>query len=136
VSPSTLFVGNLEPGQEVTKKIIVRADTPFVITKVTCPNEQYTFGMTPLANDTAQSRNIHFITVSYKAPEVDAEKQFTDTIKIVTDAQQTPLELQAHAKVLADMKENTERQPEITAPSDKPESRIGDEAGVLSRFNP
>ncbi len=123
VSPSTLFVGNLEPGQEVTKKIIVRAEAPFAIKEVTCPNEHYSFELAPVANDEVQSRNIHFITVSYKAPESDSEEQFTDTIRIVTDAQSTPLELQVHAKVLGDSQVDTKPPAETATPGDKTQNK-------------
>ena len=116
VNPSRLFVGNLEPGQVVTKRIVLRADTPFGIKKVICPNDQYSFNFQPVM-DAAQSRNIHIITVSYKAPENVADKQFMDIISIFTDAQQSPVELQSYAKVLADSQDHDEIQSEVVVPT-------------------
>ena len=134
VNPSKLFVGNLEPGQIVTKKIVLRSDTPFIIKKVTCPNDQYSFDY-QLANEML-SRNIHIVTISYKAPENITNKQFTDTISIFTDAQQTPVELQSYAKVLTDTQENGKSQPEIAIPDENNQGAIADGLGILSRFDP
>ncbi|MCL2117128.1 MAG: DUF1573 domain-containing protein [Planctomycetaceae bacterium] len=135
VNPSKLIVGNLEPGQVVTKKIVLRADSPFAIKKVTCPNDQYSFDFQK-TNPSMQSTNIHIVSVSYKAPESIADEQFTDRISIFTDAQQTPVELQTYAKVLADIHQNNEPQSEIAAPSDKSQDAIADDLGILSRFDP
>lgn len=134
VNPSKLFVGNLEPGQEVTKKIVLRADSPFVIKNVTCPNVQYSFDFQRIISP-AQSPNIQIVTVSYKAPQDQIEQQFTDTIRIITDAQTLPLELQTYVKVLTDDDEIPDTQAEITAP-DEPANNLGDEVSILSRFDP
>jgi len=101
VNPSKLFVGNLLPGQEVTKKIVLRAESPFTIKEITCPNDQYSFHFQRIHN-ASPSGNIQIVTVLYKAPDDVAGRLFTDTIRIETDAHQTPLELQTYAKVSFD----------------------------------
>ena len=141
VNPSKLYVGNLEPGQVVTKKVVLRGDSPFAIKKVVCPNDDYTFAFQQ-TNVTAQPRNIHIVTVSFKAPEGMASKQFTDTIRIFTDAQQAPVELESYAKIMAVRQESPlthnsdESQDEIAVPADSHQGAIADELGILSRFDP
>jgi len=117
VNPSKLIIGNLEPGQEVTKKIVLRAESPFMIKEIACPNDQYSFNF-QRTRSIGPSSNIQIITVSYKAPDAVTNRLFNDTISIVTDAQQTPLELKAYAKVLADdaINENPETFDEIIVP--------------------
>ena len=134
VNPSKLFFGSLAPGQEVTKKIVLRAESPFAIKEITCPNDQYSFNI----QRTGQSSNIQIVSVSYKAPDDVVGRLFNDTIRIVTDVQQTPLELKAYAKVLAD--DTPDKSPEsvneIIVSGEMTPSDLHDGIGILSRSNP
>ena len=138
VNPSKLFVGNLEPGQEVTKKIVLRAESPFDIREVICQNDQYSFKFQRFRNAT-QPSNIQIVTVSYKAPdEVVAGQLFTDTIRIVTDVLQTPLELTTYAKVLPGVAtyDTLKPQNENAVSEDTIQSDLRDRTNILSRSNP
>jgi len=137
VNPSKLFVGNLVPGQEVTKRIVLRAESPFAIKEITCPNDQYSFTFQRARTNT-QSSTIQIVTVSYKAPESVVRQQFTDTIRIMTDAQPTALELQTYAKVLADDDEvnNSELLDEFAFSEEMKQSGMREGINILSRTNP
>ena len=136
INPSKLFVGNLEPGQEVTKRIVLRAESPFAIKNVTCPNDQYSFHFNR-TNSLAQSGNIQIVTVSYKAPEVGTGCLFIDTIRIITDAQQTPLELTTYAKVLTDAADEAlEPFEEIIVSEEMEQNDVREGANILSRSGP
>ena len=138
-NPSKLIVGNLEPGQVVTKRIVLRADTPFAIKNVSCPNKQYSFDFTQ-ASGVTQSHNVHIITVTFQAPESVIEHQLADTIRIITDAQQAPVEVQTIAKVLTPAQEKQvrpdESQTEINISGDNDQNTVADDTGSLSRLAP
>jgi hypothetical protein len=61
VSPASLFLGVLEPGQTVTKLLIVRAKKPFRITGIVCPNDAFQFKTTDVA------KAVHTIPVTFIA---------------------------------------------------------------------
>lgn len=61
VSPGSLFLGVLEPGQSVTKQLVVRAKKPFKITGVRCDGEAFDF------KTTDQARPVHLIPVTFTA---------------------------------------------------------------------
>jgi hypothetical protein len=69
ISPSSLFLGVLEPGQSVTKQLVVRAKRPFKITAVRCDGEEFDFK----TND--QARPIHLIPVTFTAGNETGEIQ-------------------------------------------------------------
>ncbi len=77
VSPSALFLGVLQPGQSVTKQLVVRAKTPFKIVSVQCDGEAFQFK----TND--QAKTVHLIPVTFTAGEETGEIQ--QTIEIETD---------------------------------------------------
>lgn len=61
ISPGSLFLGVLEPGQSVTKQLVVRAKKPFKIVAVRCDGEAFDFK----TND--QARPVHLIPVTFTA---------------------------------------------------------------------
>jgi hypothetical protein len=77
VTPSQLVLGELEPGAEVTRKIVVRGKEPFKIVDVTCGEDCFDF------NTDDQSRTVHFVEVTFRAGENPGRLQ--TPIKIVTD---------------------------------------------------
>ena len=142
INPTTLFVGNLEPGEEISKKVIIRANSPFAIEEVNCNNKNYRFDFQQTASEAMQSRNIHVLTVSFKAPESDAEQTVTDVISIVTDAQQNPLKLPCIVKLIAkddpeiaesELADDTDSQ---VGPSNESDDLLPEETGILGRLDP
>lgn len=77
VMPELLVLGELEPGQEITKKILVRGREPFKITNVTCGDDCFDF-------DTDEdSRLVHYVEVTFRAGEEPGKLQ--TPIRILTD---------------------------------------------------
>ncbi len=77
VSPTTLFLGNLKPGQSVTKKLIVRGKRPFKIVEIDCPDKSFEF------KTSVEPRTMHLVPVTYTAG-ADAAK-VSQKILIKTD---------------------------------------------------
>jgi len=77
VSPSALFLGVLQPGQSVTKQLVVRAKTPFKIVAVRCDGEDFQFK----TND--QAKTVHLVPVTFTAGDTAGEVQ--QIIEIETD---------------------------------------------------
>ena len=77
VSPSSLYVGVLAPGQTVTKQLVVRAKTPFRITNIGCEDGAFNFKVAD------QPRAVHLIPVVFTAPASPGEIE--RMIEIETD---------------------------------------------------
>ncbi len=77
VSPASLFLGVLAPGQRVTKQLVVRGKQPFKVVGVKCADGCFEF------KTTAESRNLHFIPVTYTASGTPGK--VAETIEIQTD---------------------------------------------------
>lgn len=94
ITPASLFMGALKPGQKVTKQIVVQSKKPFRITGVECDQERFEFA-TPQA-----AKTVHLIPVTFIAGDTPGE--LTYKIRIETDlGESTSLELSARAQVLA-----------------------------------
>ena len=78
VSPAALFLGVLEPGESVTKQLVVRGKQPFKVIGIECDDDCFEFE-TPA--DT--KKTIHLIPVTFTAGE--AAGKVSQTIKINTD---------------------------------------------------
>ena len=63
VSPSSLTLGLLHPGDEVTKKLVVRGEKPFRVTKIQCDDKQFTF------EKSEHLKTLHLIPVKFSADE-------------------------------------------------------------------
>jgi Protein of unknown function (DUF1573) len=94
VTPSQLVLGEMAPGQTVTKKIVVRGKEPFKITDVSCGEDCFDF-----KTDSDDSRKVHFVQVTFKAGEQPGRLQ--TPIKIVTDRENRGTTLTASATVVA-----------------------------------
>jgi hypothetical protein len=93
VSPTSLFLGVVQPGQKVTKQLVVKGAKPFRILSITCDDKSFEFG-TP----TDQTpKTLHLVPVTFIAGE-NAGK-IAKTIKIQTDLGATAPELSAYAVV-------------------------------------
>lgn len=77
VSPSSLFLGVLSPGQSVVKQLVVRGKEPFRIKKVKCDDERFEF--TP--NDSLKM--LHTVPVRFTASS--STGKIAETIEIETD---------------------------------------------------
>ncbi|MEZ6095061.1 MAG: DUF1573 domain-containing protein [Pirellulaceae bacterium] len=77
ISPSVLNIANIKAGEEVSKKVIVKADQPFTLTDVVCENNAFRV----VADD--KPKKVHIVEVFYKAEQnsTDAEAK----LKFVTD---------------------------------------------------
>ncbi len=78
VSPASLFLGVLKPGESVKKRIVVRGKKPFRILNATCKEPSITIG----APD-SDSKPLHFLSVEVKGGAVAGN--IVDKIEIETD---------------------------------------------------
>ncbi len=79
VSPASLFMGTLEPGQEVTKQLVVRGKQPFRILEIDCDAPGFRFDTSGAETPKA----VHLVPVTFTAG--DAQGKITRTIRIRTD---------------------------------------------------
>jgi hypothetical protein len=93
VSPSSLFMGVVEPGKEATKSLVVKGHTAFRVLSITCDDKSFTFGREA---DTS-AKKVHVIPVKFVAGA--SAGKVSQTIRIVTDLGQTTPELAAYAVV-------------------------------------
>jgi hypothetical protein len=77
LSPAALFLGVLEPGQKVTRQLVVRSKKPFKITAVKCGDDGFQF-VKP-----SEAKALHIIPVTYTADAKPGE--VAQQIEIVTD---------------------------------------------------
>jgi hypothetical protein len=93
VSPASLFLGVLQPGQSVTKQIVVRGQKPFLIASVQgdCKCLQAT------APKDKEAKSLYVIPVTFTARERTGK--ITQSIRIETDSGQAKLTVPAYAVV-------------------------------------
>ncbi len=77
VSPGSLFLGVLEPGQKVTKQLVVKGKTPFKVVSVKCADNCFEF------KTNTESKTLHLIPVTFTASETPGK--LSQTIEIETD---------------------------------------------------
>ncbi len=95
VSPTALFMGVVQPGQQVTKQLVVKGKTPFRILSIACDDKSFKF-------DTSKEdspKALHMVPVTFSAG-ADAGK-IVKTIRIKTDQGEMMPELAAYAVVAA-----------------------------------
>ena len=93
--PSTLFMGVLEPGQKVTKSLVIRGTKPFRILSITADGEGLEFD----TRGVDVPKTLHVIPVTFVAG--DRPGRVTKTIKIETDLGHKAPSLSAYADVAA-----------------------------------
>ena len=76
VTPENLVLGELQPGEEVVQKIVVRGRAPFKIVDVECDDDCCEFKTDPTA------KSLHFVEVTFRA---DSHGEFRTPIRIITD---------------------------------------------------
>ena len=77
VSPASLALGVLKPGEKVTKQLVVRSRNPFKVLKVSSELEGFNFKVSDM------SQELHLIPVTFIAPEELGD--LATTIHIETD---------------------------------------------------
>jgi beta-lactamase regulating signal transducer with metallopeptidase domain len=78
VTPASLALGTLKRGEDVSKKVVVRAAKPFRITTVRVSNGQLTASVPDKG-----SKRTHAVTVSFKPRQVPGK--FQATVHLMTD---------------------------------------------------
>ena len=94
ISPATVNLGPIQPGNLEERKVLVRGTKPFRITKV-----EGTDAELAVRDNTPESKPIHILTVSLK-PKKPGELE--RTVKVLTDLkEEREIEFQAKAQVIA-----------------------------------
>jgi len=78
ISPASLFLGVLKPGQKAEKRLVVRGNKPFRILSVKCDDVSFEF-----EEPAVVSKTLHFVSVEYTAGE--GSGKVTRKIEIETD---------------------------------------------------
>lgn len=93
--PSTLFLGVVQPGQKVTKSLVIRGTKPFRILSITADGEGLEFD----TRGADVPKTLHVIPVTFVAG--DRPGRVSKTIKIETDSGHKSPSLSAYADVAA-----------------------------------
>ncbi len=93
VSPASLFLGVLGPGESVTRRLVVQGKKPFRITSVTSEGKSVKLAAT--TDD--QRKVLHLISVTFVANNVPG--QAVQTVRIQTDQDDKVSELPAYVVV-------------------------------------
>jgi hypothetical protein len=98
VSPSSLMLGILQPGQKITKQIVVKGKQPFHVTAVECPDGSFS-AVLP-----TEAKTVHLIPVTFEAGKDPAK--IVEKLTIRTDMEgQGSTDLSAYGQVLAPLAE-------------------------------
>jgi hypothetical protein len=95
VSPASLFMGVVQPGQKVTKQLVIKGKKPFRVTSISCDDKAFQFNTAGAQTP----KELHMIPVTFAAGS-DLGK-VTKNIKVKTDAGEGASELAAYAVVAA-----------------------------------
>ncbi len=95
VSPTSLFMGVVQPGQKVTKQLVIKGKKPFRVMSISCDDKSFEFNTTGAQTP----KELHMIPVTFAAG-ADLGK-VTKNIKVVTDASEGASELAVYAVVAA-----------------------------------
>jgi hypothetical protein len=95
ISPASLFMGVVQPGQKVTKQLVVKGSRPFRILSISCDDKSFEFS----ASAEEAPKPLHIVPVTFVAGP-DAGK-VTKTIYIATDLGGAKPELSAYAVIAA-----------------------------------
>ncbi len=93
VSPASLFMGVVQPGQKVTKQLVVKGNKPFRIVSVDCDDKGFQFDTSSVKTPKA----LHLIPVTFVAGKEPGK--VSKTIRIETDFNETAPVLSAYAVV-------------------------------------
>ena len=93
ISPSTLFLGMVQPGQTVTKQLVIKGSKPFRILGIKCDDPSFRFDTTSAGTP----KLLHIIPVTFVAGGQTGKVH--KTIRIETDFGDAKPELSAYAVV-------------------------------------
>lgn len=96
VSPASLFLGALQTGQKVTKRLVVRGKKPFRITSITADCDCFEFA--PPATEVPKL--LHLVPITFAPGE--ASGKVVRTLRIETDLNGAVGEVSAYAVVRSD----------------------------------
>lgn len=77
ISPSSIMLGILQPGQKVTKQIVIKAKTPFRILDIECADQSFSF------KTSEDAQLLHIIPVMFEAS--DNPGRISERIRLRTD---------------------------------------------------
>lgn len=93
ISPASLFMGSLKPGETATKQLIVRAKKPFRIRNILCDDDSFSF------QPSDEAKALHVIPVTFTA---DTAGKIACRIAIETDLPGGTADFVASATVAED----------------------------------
>ena len=93
VSPSSMFLGAVQPGQSVTKQIVVRGQKPFRIASIRSDCEC----LQATSPKGEEAKSLYLIPIKFTAGERTGK--ITQTVRIETDSGQTVLKVPVYAMV-------------------------------------
>ncbi len=79
VSPASLFLGVVQPGDKIAKQLVVEGKQPFRILSIACDDKSFRFGDT----GNATAKKLHVVPVSFLAGK--SAGRVSQTIRITTD---------------------------------------------------
>lgn len=94
ISPASLFMGAVEPGQSVTKTIVLRGSAPFRVLSIGCNGGSFRFDM-PAGE--SEAKMIHVIPVTFTGSQTGG--RWEQTIHVETDLGSPVPDLPAYAIV-------------------------------------
>ncbi|MEZ6071617.1 MAG: hypothetical protein R3C10_15470 [Pirellulales bacterium] len=77
VSPKSLFFGTVQPGEKVTKKLVVKGKNPFRIVRVDSDADGFT------AETSNEAKRVHLVPITFDAS--DGSGRVSANLRIVTD---------------------------------------------------
>ena len=97
VSPASLFIGSVAPGQTVTKQLVIQAKRPFRIVKIRCDDPSFSFPTSTAV------KTVHLVPVTFR-PD-DTPGKVVRRIHITTDlGDDGAIEVAAYAQILEAVK--------------------------------
>lgn len=93
VSPEALSFGSLQPGQQVTRRLVVRGRQPFRIAEIKTKDAGLVFDF-----DAEAIKEVHVVRIKFTAPENAGT--ILRRVTLTTDVDQQVAEFSAHALVL------------------------------------
>ncbi len=71
LTPDWLFMGAVEPGQKVTKQLVLCGKEPFRVTEATCDRP----GFTIATQDGASDKRVHLVSVTFEAGKAEGKTE-------------------------------------------------------------
>ncbi len=108
LSPESMFLGVVQPGQQVKKPLVVSGKKPFRITKINCDDDSFQIKPPAEVNKIHKvpgGRTVYYYQIPVIYTAGDQAGKVTRTISIVTDQGDEPATFTAFAQVVKDKDE-------------------------------